>query len=270
MLFRSFLENFGLSDPNYLAIKLIIASLLISFALVILFKRRSFSLPFFLIVAAFSFLAYTAIRNFSLFGLVALPILSYNISESIQGLKKKFDAHYVNLWFLSLGLMACFFVIFHNYSYLTLKTKRIKLGLLPGVNASADFFKQHEIQGPIFNNYDIGGYLIFHLYPKERVFVDNRPESYAYSFFKDIYIPLQEDEKIWEQYSQAYNFNSIFFYRRDITSWAQKFLINRVHDDGWIPVYVDNYAIIFLKNNQRNATLIKQYAIPKNNFRITK
>ena len=32
------------------------------------------------------------------------------------------------------------------------------------INSSAEFFKNTKISGPIFNNYDIGGYLIYHLY----------------------------------------------------------------------------------------------------------
>ena len=73
-----------------------------------------------------------------------------------------------------------------------------QLGLLPKINAAADFYKTNKIQGPIFNNYDIGGYLIFHLYP-EKIFVDNRPEAYPTSFFQDVYIPMQENNDIWKE-----------------------------------------------------------------------
>jgi len=58
------------------------------------------------------------------------------------------------------------------------------------------FFKENNLQGPIFNNYDIGGYLIFNLFPQEKVFVDNRPETYSSEFFQEDYIPMQEDYDI--------------------------------------------------------------------------
>jgi len=57
-------------------------------------------------------------------------------------------------------------------------------GLVQGNNQSAQFFIDNNIKGPLFNNYDIGGYLIYHFYPQEKVFTDNRPEAYSVSFFE--------------------------------------------------------------------------------------
>ena len=65
------------------------------------------------------------------------------------------------------------------------------VGLFADMNLSAEFFKQNNIKGPVFNNYDIGSYLIYHLYLKEPEFVDNRPEAYSVDFFKKTYIPMQ-------------------------------------------------------------------------------
>ena len=36
-------------------------------------------------------------------------------------------------------------------------------------NDAAEFFKREKISGVIFNNADIGGYLIFHLSPQHKV-----------------------------------------------------------------------------------------------------
>ena len=122
--------------------------------------------------------------------------------------------------------------------------------------------------GPIFNDYDIGGYLLFHLFPKEKVFIDNRPEVYPADFFEKTYIPMQEDETIWEENQQKYGFNAIFFSINDATPWAQKFLIERVKDNEWAPVFVDNYAIIFVKRTEANKGIIEKFEIPKEKFNI--
>jgi hypothetical protein len=79
---------------------------------------------------------------------------------------------------------------------------------------------------------------------------------------------MQEDEAIWKIKSEEYNFNSIFFYRQDLTPWAQKFLLARIKDPQWAPVFVDNYNIIFLKRNELNDELIKKYELPKEMFGI--
>jgi hypothetical protein len=41
------------------------------------------------------------------------------------------------------------------------------------------FFKMHPADGPIFNHYDWGGYLIWKLYPDTRVFIDGRADLYG-------------------------------------------------------------------------------------------
>ena len=125
------------------------------------------------------------------------------------------------------------------------------------------------MQGPIFNNYDIGGYLIFHLFPQEKVFVDNRPETYPPNFFQNVYVPMQEDEQIWGEKSVEYNFNAIIFYLHDATPWGQKFLITRVQDKNWVPVFADNFIIIFLKKNELNKEVIKKFEMSQEMFRIT-
>jgi hypothetical protein len=143
------------------------------------------------------------------------------------------------------------------------------LGLAPNVNVSADFVRQNNIKGPIFNNYDIGGYLIYHFYPQERVFVDNRPEAYSVEFFEKTYIPMQEKEEVWQEKLEKYNFNTIFFYRRDATPWAQPFLIRRIEDPDWIPVYVDGYVLILVRNNEQNQDIINNHQLPREMFVVT-
>ena len=79
---------------------------------------------------------------------------------------------------------------------------------------------------------------------------------------------MQEDEKIWNKYSTEYNFNSIFFTITDATPWGQNFLIQRVKDPIWIPVYADQFAIIFLKDNDENKKTIGQHQLPNDYFNI--
>lgn len=142
------------------------------------------------------------------------------------------------------------------------------IGLAKGVDRSAEFFKQLGLKGPIFSNYDIGGYLIYYLANQEKVFVDNRQEAFPPDFFKEVYIPMQEDNKIWQDIDGRYGFNVIYFYRHDLTPWGQNFLVERINDLSWAPVYVDLYTIIFLKRNTLNQILIERFELPKSMFGV--
>jgi len=259
-----FLQGLGfIKNPNFLLFKAVFSLLILSFALALIKNRSAISLANFFLACGISLMAWVAIRNFTLFGFFCLPIISANLRNIFP--RKKIDKEAL----LILSFLIFVFTLFSHYENLPVAGNAFGLGLMQEVNKSAEFFEEQGIQGPIFNNYDIGGYLIFHLFPEHKVFVDNRPETYPASFFQDIYIPLQQDEELWREKSEEYMFNTIFFYRRDATPWAQPFLIERIKDPAWIPVFVDNYAIILLKNNDMNREIIKKYELPVETFKIS-
>ncbi len=261
------LVKLNIKNPNFLLFEIVFLLLVLSFVLVWIKNKNKFSWVNLFLFVGLGAMAQIAIRNFTLFSLFALPILAINIKNS-------FDINQTSLrfknWIKFCGIIVFVFIIVNYYNFLNRPLYASGLGLAPKNNASAEFFKEQNISGPIFNNYDISGYLIYHLYSKQKVFVDNRPEAYPVKFFKDVFIPMQENDSVWEAQNKKYNFNVIFFSHRDYTPWGQEFLINRVQDDIWIPVFVDNYVIIFLKDNKLNKSIINKYKIPKNNFKIKK
>jgi hypothetical protein len=101
------------------------------------------------------------------------------------------------------------------------------------------------------------------------VFVDNRPEAYADVFFQEVYIPMQENNEIWNRVSKEYAFNAIYFATSDGTNWGQEFLVKRIKDPEWAPVFADDYAIIFLKRNEKNKDLISRFEMSQDHFRVT-
>ncbi len=220
-------------------------------------SKTILNLKSFILSLIVSWLAITQVRNFTLFGFFALSIMSINFKD----LKLSYSK------FALLPVMTILLLIMLVINPRYWEGLNFGIGLSEGGEDSARFFKQNNLKGPIFNNYDIGSYLIFELYPRELVFVDNRPEAYPANFFDEQYIPIQEDETKWKQAEEKYHFNSIYFMRNDLTPWAQKFLISRIKDETWAPIYVDSYSIIFLKRIDQNMESIKKYELPKNLFK---
>lgn len=222
---------------------------LVSFFLLVSFllnykKLRIFEL---LLVGFFCFFGMYAIRNFPVLALVALPVLSRNLSEHwfrFMYFLKKFFVFKKTLYFefclLSMSVFCISILIYANADQVNLHT---------GAKAqkAVDFLIENNIKGKMFNNFDVGGYLIYRLYPETKVFVDNRPEAYPVSFFRDIYKPMQEDKLLWEKYSEEYAFDFIFFEHTDMTPWAISFFNMIVGDEKWEKVYYDNSEAIFVK-----------------------
>ncbi|MGE0636117.1 MAG: hypothetical protein AB7G44_03280 [Bacteroidia bacterium] len=256
--------------------------LLMLFALLIIQKKLKQVLVLLLPLVAFGLLGFMAVRGIPLFALAAIPAGAF----LVQYLVEKYAAGGRKIIFTGLSIVAGLIVLtgFQSGYATDKKNKRPRAeykepsyfapikyttgtGLFADMNLSAEFFKQNNIKGPVFNNYDIGGYLIYHLYPKERVFVDNRPEAYSVDFFKKTYVPMQEKLEQFRAVEQQYNFNCIWFYRHDNTPWAQPFLLQLIEQPDYAPVFVDGFTIMFLKRNEQNAELIKKYELPKSMFR---
>lgn len=242
--------------------KLAFILLLVSWIIELInFKKKQFFLVSLVLSILFSVLAWTAIRNFTLFGYFALPIIAINLNQVTRQRRLIADN-----FLLTIAMFLILVVMVGLYPAYWSNRQERGFGLRKGVTNSAEFFLKEQLQGSILNNYDIGSYLIYYLYPKEPVFVDNRPEAYPATFFKQTYIPLQEKEERWQELDVRYNFNVIFFYRHDATPWGQHFLVQRVDDPQWAPVYVDDYAIIFLKRKGPNQGTIDQYELPQEIF----
>jgi hypothetical protein len=139
------------------------------------------------------------------------------------------------------------------------------LGLTNQSADSAVFFRTHGLRGPIFNDYDIGSYLTYALYPEEKVFVDARPEAYPSSFFTNTYLPIFAGDNAWQHMLAEYKFNTIFFYQYDAGDNVRLFLYNRIHDPVWKLVYMDSYAVILVRNTKDNAEIIRRFAITPEN-----
>lgn len=263
-----FLENLGMAaGQNFFLFKLAAGLTGISFILSAIFARR-FSLANFLLASAAGILAYSGIRHFPSFAFFALFCMSLNFAAFYKAIKKDSPGFSWQEAILVPSLVFLSFIsIGSGLGALKSKGELLGFGLMPGVRASAEFFKKEHLKGPIFNDYDIGSYLALEL-PKEKVFVDNRPEAYSKDFFENVYKPMQADEKKWQEVSAEYNFNAIFFSHRDYTPWAQSFLISRVNDPLWAPVFADSYNIIFLKRTEQNKNIIDKFEIPKSNFGV--
>lgn len=282
-----FLENLGFgAGRNFLLFKIASAACLVMAAATAVKNRRNFDFPGAVLILASGVMAYFGIRHFPSFAFFALPFLSGALLSLIPfGRIAKHPAYCLALFMA--GAATAFIIVLPQFNVLQASGSRFGIGLLPDSNKSAEFFVRNGLKGPVFNDYDIGGYLIYNLFDlsavsrtltqggegeinKEKAFVftDNRPEAYTADFFENFYREPQQNEAKWAELDKKYDFNVIFFSHRDYTPWAQQFLIARIQDSGWAPVFADAYNIIFLKKKAENARFIQKYYISPDKFRI--
>ncbi len=206
-------------------------------------------------------------RLYSFFGLLALPPLAWLLELSWQQeqetLKKLVNKQLLLPIFSMFGFALLWGVIasgmfFPSFSH-------FGAGFVPNNLSAAQFFANNRLHGPIFNNYDNGGYLIVTLFPQERVFTDNRPEAYPPGFFTN-FKQAVADQTLWEKLLAQYDFSTIIFHRNDMTDHGQRFLIDRIIDPNWAPVFVDEYTLMLVRRSPENAEIIAHFELPQSMF----
>ncbi|MDP3800374.1 MAG: hypothetical protein Q8Q90_03045 [bacterium] len=251
-----------LPNPNYLIFKIIFLVLILSL-IARIWRLKSYKtlITDIVFTLGFSIAGWFAIRNFAIFGLFALPLIASNLANLFNS--KPEAPRWLDRTVLATLILTVLIILSGEFRTIYPKAQKLGLGLENGNTTALDFFKENNLTGPIFNNYDIGGYLIFGFenYPEQnrRVFTDNRPEAYPAEFFEKTLIPMQEDKEIWDEKNSLYKFNAIIFSYRDYTPWGQAFFARILNDPEWKTVFADNRVIILLKNNELNKNIIAKY-----------
>lgn len=238
-----FLSDYGISAERIQIFQLSLALLILGFII-----RKRIAVFELLSGIFFSLMAMKMLRNFGPYGMIFAPITAINLSALKVNAKKE----------VVILLSVCLILI--SATAYNIKNK-VSLTIPTGAEKAVEFAKKNNIKGPVFNNFDVGSFLIWKTYPDQKVFVDGRPEAYSQEFFEKIYKPMQTDKKMWEKYSKEYGINYIFFDYRDITPWAQKFLATISKNLDWPLIYKDQSVVIFAKRTPENKKLIDESKI---------
>lgn len=256
-----------ISSPS---IPLYVIAVCIFLACFIYRRKDVLTVPGFFAVVGLG-LGYAALRNIPLFVFFSFPFLATSLCFFWKSMKR--SRYRDSLQAMGLSVLVMYIImfplllfsgtVFPEYSY-----KEIAPNVVPGQFASVEFYKKIHVSGNMFNNYDIGSYLIFALYPNQKVFVDNRPEAFGKAFFDDVYVPMQMSETVWQEKLDDYDFQTIFWGHRDITPWSYTFLRSRLKDPAWVAVYADAYAIIFVRNTEENTLVIEEYGLSSEELKL--
>lgn len=261
-----FLESLGFHKPSFPYLKITVV--LLFFSLSVSFRKTR---PIdWMLSVVFTVLAFGAVRNMPLFVFATFIPFTYTFTMLLQkGCIFIKPYRYLNDYKMGISLTMLFLLI--TWQIIAVSNLfSIGYGVTPGAEKAVNFLEKERITGPLFNNFDIGGYLISRLYPGERVFVDGRPEAYPEAFFREIYKPMQENQAVFDIVTERYGIDTVFFPHTDQTPWGITFLQWVINHPDWRIVYVDDYAIILLKQTPENETVIKKYAMNPKNLRIIK
>lgn len=256
------------------------ATILLITTLIFLFlglkqKTIKTDICYLLLVTCFSILSIIMLRNFPFFVFTSIICFSYSINNILNQQKVW---HQTFVYFtIPINIIFIYLVISNTFYNTFDINKKFEIKLATSYQKAVDFFIKNQLPGPIFNNFDIGGYLDYRLCSKTSqlagvdaggppsadfseqwgkaetgpangcVFVDNRPEAYPAAFFEE-YKNAQLYPELMNALIKKYKINSIIFAHTDATDWGTNFvrIIDKLKD--FKLVYTDPNAFILTKS----------------------
>jgi hypothetical protein len=128
-----------------------------------------------LLFVFFSLSTLYAMRNLPLFVLVAFPLAAeyaYWPNWKLPSLSPRFQKPVQAAVLLLVAVFSAKMASDHIGRELDLEKARFPV-------RAAAFLDQQRLPGPLFNTYEFGGYLIWRLYPRYRVYIDGRSDLYG-------------------------------------------------------------------------------------------
>jgi len=217
-------------------------SVLLAGALAVLIWKRRLVRPVdVLLLLGFGTLAMMAVRNIILAGLVGpLVIASYLPWKKALPAAAEFAA-------AGLLLVGIAVPIAQGRAF------QLRAAEWRFCGGAADFLLAHHITGPMFNTYELGGYLIWRLWPQERVFIDGRAlnESVYLDYQRIAFNAEAANGKSGEELLKQYGIEAIVMDGFEYTTGAPYLLPAALSDPKqteWKLVYQDAQAVVYMRH----------------------
>ncbi len=206
--------------------------------------RPRASLASLILFAAFTYASLRASRQISIWVLIAAPLLAASVAKILR-LPAGREA--VSALPPPRGLLALNWVLL----LLVVLAGAIRIADVVQTQSQAEreYFPVQAVdtllekgwRGPIFNRYDWGGYLIWRLYPRERVFIDGRSDVYSLTddFVVREYLKAYTASADWREPLDRYGVQLVLV-EPDAPLAAQL-----ARAAGWKQLYADSHAVMY-------------------------
>jgi len=134
-------------------------------------------------------------------------------------------------------------------------------GVFP--EAAVDFLRRSRVSGNMFNTYGIGGYLIWNLWPEQKVFIDGREDVYLAAGVLEEYLDRFASKESWNSLVNKYDVDfAILNYPEKVPSRPDNSLeVLAFPRTNWALVYFDDVVTIYVRRNRMNDAVIRNHEI---------
>ena len=219
------------------------------------------------LLVAFATFSYTTIRNIPLLGIAATPVLARHLPPTLgrtwrmlagrtmlanvfarvhqSSIALDLRSRKLVLPTLSMAILLVMFLLPRSVSvsYPALARVDHLADLSPGFHPSdlIERLRQEGSDRRILNYFNWGGAFIWELYPKQRVFIDQRNDCYPLEVFQD-YFAVHGLERDWRQVLDRWRIDVVVYPVESRLTEALR------QEPGWQVEYEDPQAVMFTRD----------------------
>lgn len=221
----------------------------------------------------FGYLAFSAVRHITLFCIVNVPVVALMLqciyeklrdiwtTRITHGISPALSTLLHKQW-LKEGIcytaLSCILLFYGmRFSSVDINSLSMESALFP--RHGVQFLEQNRLNGPLYNPYEWGGYLIWKLYPQYKVFIDGRVNNaYPENIYRES-LAATSGRPGWEKILNHYRINLVFinkFLMESRKGYRLGYEIDK--SPSWKLVYEDRVERLFIRRCRENEDIISR------------
>jgi hypothetical protein len=237
--------------------------------LVSIMRFKKMPLRYYILLGGLLFMSISALR----FMIYYVAIGSMIVGKELSSILKELFEKKALLKDIALFVMLCSSVLLGLGYIDPEKITFQKASSFSVPEGAASFIKTNNIKGHIFSDMGSGGYLIWELYPENKIFIDTRALNGNVLLEYDWIISVTETlnpegpkkgkEPLWKRLLNHYNINIIVLNSMDAMGSIPPLMLTLLDGEEWKPVYTSLSHVVFLRNIKENHKIIEKFKIKK-------
>lgn len=229
------LWSLGIHEP---LVVIIVSSLVLLSSLALGMRNRTGDIPLYGLLSLFLvLLSFSAARYIIFLVLLGVPLSASCVSPHLYHVRP----------FIKNSLTVILLALFITTSPAEYRGSVLRNPVLEGrlPENVISFIKKHHVKGRLYNSYDIGGYLIWRLYPDMKVFIDGRGlVQQVYNAHQAINRGSMEDlygMPAWKSFLNTYHVPYIIVQPIHVLGTMSHLVVRLYHDPEWKLNYIDEH-----------------------------
>jgi hypothetical protein len=186
----------------------------------------------------------------AMYGHIQIPF-KLSISQKYHSAITHTAKSEVNPFFASFINLGLFFIVvaLAGFGVISQEKSEETSGMIPV--GAANYVKENNISGNMFNDYNFGGYLIYKLTPTQKVFIDGRADLYGDKFISD-YLDIYSGKVGWKEKFEKFSIDYVICDKN--AALRQLLLAEGSFKEG----YSDKFHSVLLRNGPKFQALLAQ------------